>query len=148
MIAQRALKGYFDCGGFHLQNGILALIFTEICDIAGKNSSITKIIFAKSNIYCVSNEYLLLCIKELVAIIILNIRMEKKQMNISYNGLWKILIDYEMKKTDLISEVGISSSTLAKMSKGEVVSMEILIKICAYFDCDFGDIVSYSKKGE
>ena len=69
-------------------------------------------------------------------------------MNISYNGLWKILIDHEMKKTDLISEVGISSSTLAKMSKGEVVSMEILIKICAYFDFDFGDIVSYSKKGE
>ena len=52
-------------------------------------------------------------------------------MNISYNGLWKILIDHEMKKTDLISKVGISSSTLAKMSKGEVVSMEILIKICA-----------------
>ena len=58
-------------------------------------------------------------------------------MNISYNGLWKILIDHEMKKTDLISKVGISSSTLAKMSKGEVVSMEILIKICAYFECDF-----------
>lgn len=69
-------------------------------------------------------------------------------MNISYNGLWKILIDYEMKKTDLISKVGISSSTLAKMSKGEVVSMEILIKICAYFGCDFGDIISYTKKGE
>lgn len=45
-----------------------------------------------------------------------------------------------------ISKVGISSSTLAKMSKGEVVSMEILIKICAYFECDFGDIVSYIKK--
>lgn len=69
-------------------------------------------------------------------------------MNISYNGLWKILINHEMKKTDLISKVGISSSTLAKMSKGEVVSMEILIKICAYFECDFGDIVSYIKKGE
>lgn len=67
-------------------------------------------------------------------------------MNLSYNGLWKILIDHEMKKTDLISKVGISSSTLAKMSKGEVVSMEILIKICAYFECDFGDIVSYIKK--
>lgn len=74
--------------------------------------------------------------------------MEDKGMNISYNGLWKILIDHNMKKTSLISEVGISSSTLAKMSKGEVVSMEILIKICAYFDCDFGDIVSYNKKNK
>lgn len=70
------------------------------------------------------------------------------QMNISYNGLWKILIDCEMKKTDLISKVGISSSTVAKMSKGQIVSMEVLMKICMYFECDFGDIVSCSKKGD
>ena len=63
-------------------------------------------------------------------------------MDVSYNGLWKILIDNEMKKTDLIEKVGISSSTLAKMSKGETVSMEVLIKVCAYFNCDFGDVVS------
>lgn len=69
-------------------------------------------------------------------------------MSISYNGLWKILIDHEMKKTDLITEVGISSSTLAKMSKGEMVSMEVLLKICSYFNCDFGDVVSCVKKGE
>ena len=73
---------------------------------------------------------------------------DKVFIHFGYGLNWDNISEIEMKKTDLISEVGISSSTLAKMSKGEVVSMEILIKICAYFDCDFGDIVSYSKKGE
>lgn len=63
-------------------------------------------------------------------------------MSVSYNGLWKLLIDHNMKKMDLIDRVGISSSTLAKMSKGESVSLTILEKICEELDCDFGDLVS------
>lgn len=65
-------------------------------------------------------------------------------MSVSYNGLWKLLIDKNMKKMDLVEDenIGISSSTLAKMSKGEQVSMAILEKICIALDCDFGDIVS------
>ena len=63
-------------------------------------------------------------------------------MSVSYNGLWKLLIDHNMKKMDLIDLVGISSSTLAKMSKGEIVSLAILEKICEELDCDFGDLVS------
>lgn len=66
-------------------------------------------------------------------------------MAVSYNGLWKILIDKNKKKTDLIDDVGISSSTLAKMSKGEAISMSILGRICDKYGCDFGDIVSYEK---
>ena len=71
-------------------------------------------------------------------------------MAVSYNGLWKLLIDKNMKKMDLIDQVGISSSTLAKMSKGEAVSMSILEKICDKLNCDFGDIINYdrSKAGE
>lgn len=71
-------------------------------------------------------------------------------MAVSYNGLWKLLIDKNMKKMDLIEQVGISSSTLAKMSKGETVSMAILEKICGKLDCDFGDIINYdrTKAGE
>ena len=46
-------------------------------------------------------------------------------MAVSYNGLWKLLIDNNMKKMDLVERVGISSSTLAKMSKGEIVSLYI-----------------------
>lgn len=67
-------------------------------------------------------------------------------MAISYNGLWKILIDKEMKKVDLINNLGISSSTIAKMTKGETVSLTILEKICEQLDCDFGDIISYDKR--
>lgn len=68
-------------------------------------------------------------------------------MAVSYNGLWKLLIDKNMKKMDLVEKVGISSSTLAKMSKGEVVSMSVLEKICDTLDCDFGDIISYERRG-
>lgn len=71
-------------------------------------------------------------------------------MSVSYNGLWKLLIDNNMKKVDLISKLGISSSTIAKMTKGDKVSMNILEKICDELDCDFGDIIHYEhdKDGE
>ena len=69
-------------------------------------------------------------------------------MAISYNGLWKLLIDKEMYKKDLGEKLGISSATLAKMGKGETVSMEVLQKICEYMDCDIGDIVNLRKKEE
>ena len=68
-------------------------------------------------------------------------------MAVSYNGLWKLLIDEKMKKMDLVENenIGISSSTLAKMSKGEAISLSILEKICEELDCDFGDIISYER---
>lgn len=69
-------------------------------------------------------------------------------MAISYNGLWKLLIDKNMKKADLMERVGISSSTVAKMSKGEPVSLSILEKVCDKLDCDFGDIMNYERKKE
>lgn len=69
-------------------------------------------------------------------------------MAVSYNGLWKLLIDKNMKKMDLVEKIGISSSTLAKMSKGEAVSMSIMEKICEELGCDFGDIINYERKGE
>ncbi len=64
-------------------------------------------------------------------------------MSVSYNGLWKLLIDKNMNKSDLQEQVGMSSSTLAKMAKGETVSMTVLERICDELDCDFGDIVSF-----
>lgn len=67
-------------------------------------------------------------------------------MAVSYNGLWKLLIDKNMNKTDLVDNVGISSSTIAKMGKGELVSMAILEKICMKLDCDLGDIASFERK--
>lgn len=67
-------------------------------------------------------------------------------MSVSYNGLWKLLIDKNMKKGDLQEKIGISSSTLAKMAKGEAVSMNVLERICEELDCDFGDLISYSQR--
>ena len=66
-------------------------------------------------------------------------------MAVSYNGLWKLLIDKNMKKRDLIENLGISSSTVTKMTKGETVSMNILERICDELECDFGDIIHYEK---
>ena len=67
-------------------------------------------------------------------------------MAVSYNGLWKLLIDKDIKKTDLVNNLGISSSTIAKMARGERVSLSILEKICDELGCDFGDIISYDRR--
>ena len=62
-------------------------------------------------------------------------------MAISYNKLWKLLIDKSMKKKDLISLAGLSTSTLAKMGKNQQVSMDVIIRICKALDCNIGDIM-------
>ena len=62
-------------------------------------------------------------------------------MPISYNKLWKLLIDKSMMKKDLMAEAKISPSTMAKMGKNEPVSMEVLIRICQVLKCDIGDLV-------
>lgn len=67
-------------------------------------------------------------------------------MEISYNKLWKILIDKNMKKIDLKDLAGISSSSLAKLGKNEPVTLEVLMKICEALDVNIGDIVEFIKK--
>ena len=62
-------------------------------------------------------------------------------MAISYNGLWKILIDNGMKKVDLKRRTGISNGTIAKMTNGEAVTLTVLEKICNELNCDIGDLV-------
>ena len=62
-------------------------------------------------------------------------------VEVSYKKLWKILIDKEMKKKDLQASAGISWASVTKLSKGERVSMEVLMKICKTLNCDIGDIV-------
>lgn len=59
---------------------------------------------------------------------------------ISYNRLWKLLIDKGMKKKDLREATGISSNTVARMGRNEIVSLEVLVKICDVLDCDLGDV--------
>lgn len=64
-------------------------------------------------------------------------------VSVSYDGLWKILIDKKMKKKDLTSDLNIGTGTIAKMSKGEPVSLEVLAKICIAFKCNIEDIVRF-----
>lgn len=64
-------------------------------------------------------------------------------MKVSYNGLWKMLIDRGLQKKDLIEKLNISSTTIAKMGKGEKVSLDVLEKICKYFECNIGDVISF-----
>ena len=62
-------------------------------------------------------------------------------MQVDYKKLWIRLIEKGIKnKTDLISLAGISTNILAKLNKGEYVSMNSLAKICRALDCDIGDI--------
>lgn len=64
-------------------------------------------------------------------------------MSVSYNKLWKKLIDKGMKKMELKAATGMGSTTLSKLSKNQVVSMDVLMKICKVLECNFGDIVEY-----
>ena len=64
-------------------------------------------------------------------------------MSLSYNGLWKLMIDKNLNKVELMKVADISSGTVAKMTKGEPVSMTILMKICDKLNCDIGELVHY-----
>ena len=62
-------------------------------------------------------------------------------MTYNYNGLWKLLIDKGMTKTQMRLQAGISTNILAKMGKGEPVAMESLAKIASALNCGLDDIV-------
>ena len=67
-------------------------------------------------------------------------------MIISYDNLWKLLIDKKINKTELARKTKISSSTMAKMTRGEPVAMTVLVKICDELNCDVGDILSIKRE--
>lgn len=67
-------------------------------------------------------------------------------MEVSYKKLWKMLIDKDMKKKDLQAATGISWASVTKLSKGETVSMEVLMKVCKALNCDIGDIMELIPK--
>ena len=62
-------------------------------------------------------------------------------MRISYNKLWKMLIDKNMKKSDLKEKAGISSASLAKRGKGDNITTDVLLRICEAMDCRIEDIL-------
>lgn len=67
-------------------------------------------------------------------------------MAVSYNKLWKLLIDKNMKKMQLKEAAGIGSTTLSKLSKNQPVSMEVMMKLCGVLDCNIVDIMDIIEK--
>lgn len=69
-------------------------------------------------------------------------------MEISYNNLWKLMIDQNINKSQLKEKAGISTNAVAKLGKNEAVSMDTLAKICKALKCDIGDIVGFENNEE
>jgi DNA (cytosine-5)-methyltransferase 1 len=65
-------------------------------------------------------------------------------MAVSYDKLWKLLIDKRMNRTDLKNKASISFNVLAKMGKGETVSMDTLQKICLALECNVSDVFEFT----
>ena len=69
-------------------------------------------------------------------------------MALSYNKLWKLLIDKNLKKSELHELTGVSQSTIAKLAKGENVNTDVLEKICNALNCEISDIVERKKEDD
>lgn len=67
-------------------------------------------------------------------------------MPVNYDKLWKLLIDKKMNRTALKNAAGISFNVLAKMGKGESVSMESVLKICSALNCDIADVMEVERE--
>ena len=66
-------------------------------------------------------------------------------MALSYNRMWKLLVDKKMRKADLRKAAKIAPNTMTKLRRDEAVNLAILGRICDVLDCDFGDIMEYVK---
>jgi DNA-binding Xre family transcriptional regulator len=66
-------------------------------------------------------------------------------MKFSYNKLWKLLIDRNMMKKDLMRETGITGATIAKMGRGEPVNLTVIGRICQALDVNVGDIIDFER---
>lgn len=64
---------------------------------------------------------------------------------VSYKKLWKLLIDRDLKKKDLKAMAGISTVSIAKLTKNENLTTDVLLKICSALKCDISDIMEISQ---
>ena len=64
-------------------------------------------------------------------------------MNISYNKMWKLLIDKNMKRKDLKEKAEVSQNVMARLSKNQAVNMDTMAKICKVLKCDIGDVMEF-----
>ncbi len=75
-----------------------------------------------------------------------NVNREVIVLAFSYKPLWKLLIDKEMSKKELMSKANISKSTMDKMGRGEMVSMDIIDRICSCLNCPVEDVIGHIKE--
>ena len=69
-------------------------------------------------------------------------------MAVSYNKLWKKLIDLEMSRTEMRKKAGISTRQLAKLGKNENVTTDVLVKVCKALDCNVDEIMDITEQTE
>jgi len=69
-------------------------------------------------------------------------------MALSYNRMWKLLVNKKMSKADLRKVAGIAPNTMTKLRRDEPVNLSILSRICQELNCDFGDIIEYIREPE
>ncbi|UTF47191.1 helix-turn-helix domain-containing protein [Limosilactobacillus fermentum] len=72
--------------------------------------------------------------------------MNNENLSISYNKLWKLLIDRGIKKKDLQQASGVSAASIAKLGRNGNVTTEVLLKVCKALDCDISDIMEIVKE--
>jgi DNA-binding Xre family transcriptional regulator len=72
--------------------------------------------------------------------------MNNENLSISYNKLWKLLIDRGMKKKDLQQVSGVSAASIAKLGRNGNVTTELLLKVCKALECDISDIMEIVKE--
>lgn len=63
---------------------------------------------------------------------------------VSYNKLWKKLVELKLNKKEFKEAIGIGSTTITKLTRDEFVSMEVMLKICLYLNCDIGDVMTFT----
>lgn len=71
--------------------------------------------------------------------------MAEAMRELRYDPLWKKLIDAKLTKTEFAEKVGISRTTLAKLGRNEIVSLDVIIRICRELDCDVVDMMSIGR---
>ena len=71
--------------------------------------------------------------------------MMEENMAISYNKLWKLLIDKKMSVADMRKAADIAPNTVTRMKKDQEVTLSVLEKICDVLDVDYGDIIEFKK---
>lgn len=71
--------------------------------------------------------------------------VQDQTVHLSYKKLWKLLIDKDMKKKDLVQEAQISTTSLSRLRRNENVTTDVLVKICLALDCDISDILELNR---